>query len=99
MQVLELLLKSKPRQNRLSTNPPKSKHVVGSTLGAVGYSGKIFLKKGAPPWERTRDSHECISGQAQETVALLPHITIIPAFKKEDRGTRPATSLFRRMLD
>ena len=48
-QVLELLLKSKPPQNRFAANPPGKQHVVGTTLGLVGYAGKAFLKKGALP--------------------------------------------------
>ena len=53
-QVLELLFKSKPPQNRFAANPPGKQHVVGSTLGLVGYAGKAFLKKGALPWDKTK---------------------------------------------
>ncbi len=47
-QVLELLLSRQP-QNRFAANPPGKQHVVGTTLGLVGYAGKAFLKKGALP--------------------------------------------------
>lgn len=55
LKVIELLLQSKPRQDRFGANPPGKKHVVGSTLGAVGYSGKVFLKKGSLAWGKTRN--------------------------------------------
>ena len=53
-QVLEPLLKSPPPQNRFAANPPGKQHVVGSTLGLVAYAGKAFLKKGALPWDKTK---------------------------------------------
>ena len=53
-QVLELLFKSKPPQNRFAANPPGKQHVAGSTLGLVGYAGKAFLKKGVLPWDKTK---------------------------------------------
>ena len=53
-QVLELLFKSKPPQNRFAANPPGKQHVAGSTLGLVGYASEAFLKKGALPWDKTK---------------------------------------------
>ena len=53
-QVLELLFKSKPPQNRFAANPPGKQHVTGSTLGLAGYTCETFLKKGALPLDNTK---------------------------------------------
>ena len=53
-QVLELLFKSNPPQNCFAGNPPGKQHVAESTLGLVGYAGKVFLKKDALPWDKTK---------------------------------------------
>ncbi len=53
-QVLELLFKSNPPQNCFAGNPPGKQHVAESTLGLVGYAGKVLLKKDALPWDKTK---------------------------------------------
>ena len=53
-QVLELLFKSKPPQNRFAANPPGKQHVTGSTLGLAGYTCAAFLKKDALPLDNTK---------------------------------------------
>ncbi len=53
-QVLELLFKSKPPQNRFAANPTGKQHVTGSTLGLAGYTCEAFLKKDALPLDKTK---------------------------------------------
>ena len=53
-QVLELLFKSKPPQNRFAANPTGKQHVTGSTLGLAGYTYVAFLKKDALPLDNTK---------------------------------------------
>ena len=53
-QVLELIFKSKPPQNRFAANPTGKQHVAGSTLGLAGYTCEAFLKKGALPLDKTK---------------------------------------------